>query len=473
MADRLQAHHLLALLCLGACGVGGDGNDVPPLLADFRPGATIPGFVHSPPSGGAADVLALSRHEQGRWEVIFSRNLALPPASLQSLAHEGGPAAPPKDADLVPATGLLAAAVPLSISISDGGEADPLLREARYAGPLLLSADPSLQSAVFTTEIVLVDYGPSFAPVAAADFSDPRETRPSVLSGPGRDLRVKAGTDGGTKLHLLLAWADEGVTTGRAAWRWSGFAWHREGRSDEARVMIPLPLARPGFLAQGGCAASCHAPGMGPLALPVPSFAASSPSEECDLWIWRAENSLGVPVAEDARVTSDRSATPPFAAAAAAWAPDLGDRALIWNQDPAHALPLWMSETDPNASAPAVGFQVPGLPLAVAFRDVLANLPPAGGGAAVSYQAQVRPIFQARCTACHPPNGGLDLSTYAGVIAGGMSGPAVIPGNPDQSLLVRSITGIQQPQMPLGGPPLTTEQIDTIRAWIAEGALNN
>jgi hypothetical protein len=92
--------------------------------------------------------------------------------------------------------------------------------------------------------------------------------------------------------------------------------------------------------------------------------------------------------------------------------------------------------------------------------------------APVSYSRDVRPILAERCQACHlAPNTSAKLSVAAvkDLLEGGVSGPAVKPGQPDQSLLIQFITGAK-PRMPKAGAPLTKEQIATIRQWIAEGA---
>ena len=52
----------------------------------------------------------------------------------------------------------------------------------------------------------------------------------------------------------------------------------------------------------------------------------------------------------------------------------------------------------------------------------------------------------------------------------------VAPGDPDHSYLVQKLegaAGISGQRMPLGGPFLTQSEIDQVRAWIAQGALNN
>ncbi len=52
---------------------------------------------------------------------------------------------------------------------------------------------------------------------------------------------------------------------------------------------------------------------------------------------------------------------------------------------------------------------------------------------------------------------------------GGKSGPAVIPGNPEGSLLYRLVSG-DQPAMPMQGEPLRKLQIEAIKTWISAGA---
>jgi hypothetical protein len=58
-------------------------------------------------------------------------------------------------------------------------------------------------------------------------------------------------------------------------------------------------------------------------------------------------------------------------------------------------------------------------------------------------------------------------------MAGGASGAVVIPNDPDNSLIVKRIEGTIMPQMPLNGVPLAQPEIDRIRQWILEGALDN
>ncbi|OGL44872.1 MAG: hypothetical protein A2149_06690 [Candidatus Schekmanbacteria bacterium RBG_16_38_11] len=92
----------------------------------------------------------------------------------------------------------------------------------------------------------------------------------------------------------------------------------------------------------------------------------------------------------------------------------------------------------------------------------------------VSYANEVQRTFNNRCTGCHGNDGGLTLTSRATLLAGGNSGPAVIPGDADASLLVCRIEGSTCGQMmPKGSDPLTSTQITLIRNWINQGALNN
>jgi len=96
---------------------------------------------------------------------------------------------------------------------------------------------------------------------------------------------------------------------------------------------------------------------------------------------------------------------------------------------------------------------------------------------AVSFSAQVEPIFQAhRCTSCHGGSGGLVLTSYASVMAGGNHGAILIPGNAPGSNIILKLTQSPPPfgsRMPLGGPYLADSLVQVIGAWINQGALNN
>jgi mono/diheme cytochrome c family protein len=95
----------------------------------------------------------------------------------------------------------------------------------------------------------------------------------------------------------------------------------------------------------------------------------------------------------------------------------------------------------------------------------------------VDYLTQVKPILQQRCYACHgalKQEAGLRLDTAALAIKGGESGAAVVAGElADSSILLKRVAATNaEERMPPSeeGEPLTAEQIELIRRWIAGGA---
>ncbi|MGH9673144.1 MAG: c-type cytochrome domain-containing protein [Bryobacteraceae bacterium] len=98
----------------------------------------------------------------------------------------------------------------------------------------------------------------------------------------------------------------------------------------------------------------------------------------------------------------------------------------------------------------------------------------------VSYSSHVAPILAMNCHACHGANpdsaaGGLSTRTWADLSKGGNLGPAIVPGVPERSALYQFVSGArgEAHRMPLGGPPITTAQIDLIRQWILAGAVED
>lgn len=97
---------------------------------------------------------------------------------------------------------------------------------------------------------------------------------------------------------------------------------------------------------------------------------------------------------------------------------------------------------------------------------------PQTGGAKPTW-TNIAPILAKNCASCHSgsaPAGGLGLDALARLRKGGSSGPAIKPGSPSASLIVKRIKGTIQPRMPLGGAPLPARDIAAIEAWIAAGA---
>ena len=103
----------------------------------------------------------------------------------------------------------------------------------------------------------------------------------------------------------------------------------------------------------------------------------------------------------------------------------------------------------------------------------------AGGGA----HEQVNPreilvtTINIKCLLCHGrrrQEGGLDLRTRASTLKGGASGPAIVPGDPDASLMIKRIVAEEMPpeehQARLSYRPVTSGELENLRRWIAAGA---
>ncbi len=92
------------------------------------------------------------------------------------------------------------------------------------------------------------------------------------------------------------------------------------------------------------------------------------------------------------------------------------------------------------------------------------------------YRIHIAPLLARSCVSCHKPEkhkGGLRMDTYAELMKGGADGPAVVPGRPKTSELVRRVKlpASDDDSMPSDGDkPLTPEEIQMIEHWIAAGA---
>jgi hypothetical protein len=94
--------------------------------------------------------------------------------------------------------------------------------------------------------------------------------------------------------------------------------------------------------------------------------------------------------------------------------------------------------------------------------------------AAVDF-ARVQAVLESKCLECHNPDkvkGDLLMHTAEALLKGGDSGPAVVPGKPDESELIKRmiLPGDHDDIMPPKGGPLPAADIELVKAWIAQGA---
>jgi len=93
----------------------------------------------------------------------------------------------------------------------------------------------------------------------------------------------------------------------------------------------------------------------------------------------------------------------------------------------------------------------------------------------ISFSKEIAPILESRCGNCHGddnPRARLNLSSFAGMKAGGQNGALLVPKVPARSLLLYKLT-LQTPQgrMPANGNPLSLDEIQKIAVWVEQGAL--
>jgi hypothetical protein len=91
------------------------------------------------------------------------------------------------------------------------------------------------------------------------------------------------------------------------------------------------------------------------------------------------------------------------------------------------------------------------------------------GGGSISYAADIQPYFNGNCISCHMDGGpkGVDLDSYESLLAGGDSGPLVVPGNSTEGILLPKLRDGHK------GAPHGTTIIEDLEVWIDAGALDN
>ena len=94
---------------------------------------------------------------------------------------------------------------------------------------------------------------------------------------------------------------------------------------------------------------------------------------------------------------------------------------------------------------------------------------------AVDYFKEIRPLLDRACTECHSgakAKAGLKLDSFASATRGGDSGPALIPGDPVKSELLRRIASTDpDEQMPPKGGRFSAAEVALVERWIKEGAV--
>ncbi|BCU78087.1 PSD1 and planctomycete cytochrome C domain-containing protein [Luteolibacter sp. LG18] len=91
------------------------------------------------------------------------------------------------------------------------------------------------------------------------------------------------------------------------------------------------------------------------------------------------------------------------------------------------------------------------------------------------FEKKIRPILSESCYGCHAADtkaaGDLRVDDLNGLLTGGKTGPAIVPGDPEKSLLVQRLVHPQERlRMPRESDPLSADKIEDLKIWIAKGA---
>jgi hypothetical protein len=109
-----------------------------------------------------------------------------------------------------------------------------------------------------------------------------------------------------------------------------------------------------------------------------------------------------------------------------------------------------------------------------------AQAPPSAPAAAPSaqshdvFETKIRPLLAANCYACHAESAtaGLRVDSREGLLRGGESGPAIVPGKPEESTLIKAVRHAEGfPKMPRGRAKLQASDIDLLVEWVRGGAI--
>ena len=95
-------------------------------------------------------------------------------------------------------------------------------------------------------------------------------------------------------------------------------------------------------------------------------------------------------------------------------------------------------------------------------------------GEKLTYDDHIRPLLENKCFSCHNPDkkkGGLELTSYSGLMNGGSGGAVVDAGNPQASRLWTCSSKKEEPFMPPEGAPLEAKDLALLSKWIADGVL--
>src|SRR5258708_3708717 len=88
------------------------------------------------------------------------------------------------------------------------------------------------------------------------------------------------------------------------------------------------------------------------------------------------------------------------------------------------------------------------------------------------FETRIRPVLATNCYSCHADSalGGLRVDSRDSILKGGKTGPGLVPGDPEKSLLIQAVRQTNAKlKMPMGGR-LKDREIEDLSAWVKAGA---
>ncbi len=124
-------------------------------------------------------------------------------------------------------------------------------------------------------------------------------------------------------------------------------------------------------------------------------------------------------------------------------------------------------------NARLVAFVLPALIVSLPTLDSAQAAPPKDAPAVEFFEKKIRPLLADNCFNCHSTNtnsrGGLRVDDRNGLLTGGDHGAAIVPGDPEKSLLIKAVKQTDKLKMP-PMKQLSEQQIADLTKWIQDGA---
>ncbi len=93
--------------------------------------------------------------------------------------------------------------------------------------------------------------------------------------------------------------------------------------------------------------------------------------------------------------------------------------------------------------------------------------------AAEFFEAKVRPVLAESCVRCHGPkkqSSGLRLDSREAILEGGENGPAIVPGDPDKSLLIQAVRYAHEDYKMPPKAQAARAAVEALAEWVRRGA---